>query len=141
MKPVLTAEEEALLVAAIREQEARTSAEIRICVSYRAVFNAESFAWWVFEKAGMRDTRRRNAALIVLLPRVKQIVVIGDSGFDAVVPADFWKQTVAAMVRQMQEEGPLAALVAGLQRLGDTLTLHWPRTDDDVNELADGILR
>lgn len=128
-------------MAAIREQEARTSAEIRICVSYRAVFNAESFAWWVFEKAGMRDTRRRNAALIVLLPRVKQIVVIGDSGFDAVVPADFWKQTVAAMVRQMQEEGPLAALVAGLQRLGDTLTLHWPGTDDDVNELADGILR
>lgn len=141
MTSFLTDEEEALLVTAIREQELRTSAEIRVCVTNKWIFRHERYAWRLFDKIGMRKTRDRNAALIVMMPRMKKIVIIGDSGFDAVVPDDFWKQAVAAMVHQMHELGPLEALREGLKRLGDALSIHWPRQDDDVNELDDEILR
>ena len=133
--------QEQLLVAAIREQEARTSAEIRVCVTDKVIFRPKRYAWRVFEKNGMRNTRNRNAALIVMMPRVKQIVMLGDSGLDAVVSAGYWKDAVAAMVKCMNDRGPLASLQEGLRCLGDQLAVHWPRSPDDVNELADEILR
>lgn len=141
MEHFITDEEELLLIAAIREQEARTSAEIRVCVTDRVVFRPKRYAWRVFERNGMRNTRNRNAALIVMMPRIKQIVVLGDSGLDAVVPSDYWKEAVTAMVKGMHDRGPLASLLEGLQRLGDVLCQHWPRESDDANELPDEILR
>lgn len=141
MKHFITDEEELLLVKAIREQEARTSAEIRVCVTDRVVFRPKRYAWRVFERHGMRNTQNRNAALIVMMPRVKQIVVIGDSGFDVMVPPDYWDDAVSAMVKGMHEHGPLASLQAGLEKLGDMLHMHWPREDNDLNELPDELLR
>lgn len=141
MTDFLTAEEELLLVEAIREQEARTSAEIRVCICDRYIFHPERYAWRKFEEIGMRQTRRRNAALIMLLPRMKTVALLGDSGFDAVVPPEFWKESVNAMIAQMHELGPLDSLREGLRRLGDELSKHWPREAGDVNELPDEILR
>lgn len=125
---------------AIREQELRTSAEIRVCVTYKFILRPERYAWRVFDRTGMRDTRQRNGALIVMMPRMKKVVVIGDSGFDAVVPEGYWKEAVDAMVREMHGSTPLDALREGLRRLGDSLAVHWPREEGDVNELPDEIL-
>ena len=141
MKSFLSTDEEVSLVAAIREQEARTSAEIRVCVTHKFIWRHERYAWRLFAKSGMRKTGRRNGALIVMMARMKKVVIIGDSGFDAMVPSNYWIEAVTAMVRQMHEGGPLDALREGLRRLGDTLSLHWPRTADDVNELPDEILK
>lgn len=141
MKSFLSENEEAMLVEAIREQELRTSAEIRVCVTYRFILRPERHAWKLFEDIGMRATARRNGALIVMMPLMRKVVMIGDSGINAVVSEDFWKNSVKAMIHEMHETGPLDALREGLRRLGDTLSHHWPRQDDDVNELPDEILR
>ncbi|MEO5714985.1 MAG: TPM domain-containing protein [Luteolibacter sp.] len=141
MKPILTDKEELMLVDAIRGQELRTSAEIRICVSYKLLWRYERYAWKVFDRAGMRNTRQRNGVLIVMMPVMKKVIVIGDTGINAVVPEDFWKTTVAAMIHEMHESTALDALREGLTRVGDLLSVHWPREEGDVNELADEILR
>ena len=140
MKPVLTKEEHDLLVGAIREQEARTSAEIRVCVTHKFIWRPERYAWRVFDQTGMRGTRLRNGALIVMMPRIKKVVILGDCGLHAVVPDGYWDEAVAAMIRRLRQAGPLAALREGLRGLGDTLAAHWPRQAGDVNELADEIL-
>ncbi len=129
-----------MLVDAIRAEELRTSAEIRVCVTYKLIWRHERYAWNVFDRAGMRDTRQRNGVLIVMMPTVKKVVIIGDTGINAVVPEDFWKETVAAIIRELHESNALDALREGLRRLGDTLSIHWPREGDDVNELSDEIL-
>ncbi|MEO5914417.1 MAG: TPM domain-containing protein [Luteolibacter sp.] len=141
MESILTTEEESLLVDAIREQELRTSAEIRVCLTYKFIWRAERYAWEVFDRTGMRNTRQRNGALIVMMPRMKKVVIIGDSGFDAVVPEGYWKEAVEAMIQQMHDATPLEALREGLKRLGDKLSIHWPREEGDVNELPDEILK
>ncbi len=141
MKEFLTTEQEAALVEAIRKQELRTSAEIRVCVTYKLILRPERYAWCLFDEIGMRATERRNGALIVMMPRMRKVVMIGDSGINAVVAEDFWRKSVQAMIAEMHETGPLDALRAGLRRLGDTLSAHWPRQADDVNELPDEIIR
>ncbi len=143
MRHFLTVEQEALLVEAIRVQELRTRAEIRVCVTYKFILRPERYAWKIFGKTGMRNTRERNGALIVMMPRMRKIVMIGDSAFDAVVPEGYWKESVDAMIRQMHEATPLDALREGLVRLGDLLAIHWPRGEgeDDSNELPDEIIR
>ncbi len=141
MKSFLTAEQEASLIDAIREQEARTSAEIRVCVTSKWIWRHQRYAWRKFDEIGMRDTARRNAALIVMMPRVRKVVVIGDRGLHAVVPPEYWQQTVDEMTRRMRETDPLDALREGLRRLGDVLSAHWPRQADDMNELSDDIVR
>lgn len=141
MNSFLTDEEEAALVAEIREQEQRTSAEIRVCISEKFILFPERYAWRTFEKIGMRKTRQRNGALIVVVPSRKKIVICADTGFDAVVPTGFWKDSVNAMIQQMHNLGQLDALLEGLHRLGDTLAIHWPAKPGDHNELPDEILR
>ena len=140
MKPILTDEEELLLITAIREQENRTSAEIRVCLTYKLLWRPERYAWKVFERAGMQATRQRNGVIIVMMPRMKKVIVLGDTGVNALVPPDFWKETVDAMIYELHQSDALTALREGLRRLGDTLASHWPRTPSDVNELPDELL-
>lgn len=140
MKSFLTNEEETVLVEAIREQEARTRAEIRICITHKFIWRHERFAWRKFEEVGMRNTLERNAVLIVMMPRMKKIVICGDSGVNAVVPPGYWQDAITAMIRQMHDSGPLEALRAGLRLMGDTLSVHWPRRADDLDELPNEIL-
>jgi uncharacterized membrane protein len=140
MKPILTPEQEVLLVAAIREQELRTSAEIRVCISDKWVLRPDRYGWRLFDRTGMRQTRQRNGLLIVLMPRHKRVMVLGDCGIHAVVPAGFWSNAVTAMIDQMHQTSALEALLAGLRLAGDELARHWPRGDNDENELPDGII-
>ena len=140
MKPILTDEEELLLVTAIREQEQRTSAEIRVCLTYKLLWRPERYAWKVFERACMPATRQRNGVIIVMMPRMKKVIVLGDTGVNALVPPDFWKETVDAMIHELHQSDALTALREGLRRLGDTLARHWPRIPGDVNELPDELL-
>jgi uncharacterized membrane protein len=140
MKQFLTTEQEAVLVEAICEQEQRTSAEIRVCVTYKLILRPERYAWQMFDELGMRGTERRNGTLIVMMPRMRKVVLIGDRAIHAVVAEDFWRKSVQAMIDEMHESGPLEALRTGLRRLGDTLSAHWPRQADDVNELPDDII-
>jgi len=126
---------------AIQEVESRTSAEIRVCITHKRIWWHEHFAWKLFDAAGMRKTRNRNAALIVMMPRTKKIVVIGDTGLNAVVDQKYWEGTVTAMIDCMKTEGHLSALLVGLQKLGDTLAEHWPRELDNPNELSDELIQ
>jgi uncharacterized membrane protein len=141
MEHFITDEEEVRLVGAIARAEARTSAEIRVCVTDKLIFRPKRYAWRLFDRIGMRNTKNRNGALIVMMPRVKQIVMIGDSGLDDRVPPGYWEEAVTAMVKRMHEAGPLASLEEGLARLGETLSGYWPAEENDVNELPDEILK
>lgn len=141
MNSFLTTEEETRLMDAIQEVESRTSAEIRVCITHKRIWWHERFAWKLFHMAGMGKTRNRNAALIVMMPRSKKIVVIGDTGLNSLVDQKYWEETVDAMIHRMKFEGPLSALLAGLHKLGETLSEHWPRELDNPNELANEMIR
>lgn len=128
-------------MAAIREQEKRTSAEIRICITQKRIWRPYRYAWKTFDQLGMRNTQNRNGVLIMLMPRVRKVVIVGDVAIQAVVPSDYWQKVIDVMIQKIKNDVPLAALYEGLREIGDTLSIHWPVESKDVNELPDEIVK
>jgi uncharacterized membrane protein len=141
MNSLLSEQDESNLILAIREQELRTSAEIRVCISEKWIFRHQHYAWKIFRKTGMFNTREHNAVLIMLMPRVHRIVIIGDSAINHLVPDQFWQECVESMITIMRQHGALSSLHEGLRLVGDVLSQHWPRRPDDMNELPDELIR
>ena len=136
---VFTPAEEAEIVAAIRSFERRTSGELRVHVEHRLRRPAVHEAVRVFDALGMAHTQERNGVLVLLAPAQRAFAVYGDIGIDAATPDDFWESTCALMRPHFAAGEFVAGLVAGIAHAGEALARHFPRRDDDVNELPDEI--
>lgn len=136
-----TDEQEAEVISAICGFERRTSAELRVCVSYRFLWKPEKRVWKVFDKLGMRATRDRNGVLIFILPRRRKFLVIGDTGVHEQVGSGFWERLAAEMEPSFRDGKPDEGVVCGITRLAETLAPLWPPCGQDINELPDEIAR
>ncbi len=139
MVKFFSAEEEALIVAAIRRAERATSGEIRVHIEVGAKAPALAVAERVFSDLKMHETKDRNAVLILLEVDRREFAIIGDEGIDQVVPENFW----AAERDLMQEHFKRGAFVQGIEavidQIGKKLQEYFPYASDDVNELPDTI--
>lgn len=131
------------IVAAIREAEGRTRAEIRVHVTRRRVADAKRAGAVVFEKLGMTATAERNGVLIFLAPASRGFAVLGDSGIHERCGGEFWTSVAAAMSAHFREGRFDDGLVAGIAAVGSELARHFPRRDGDGdrNELPDTVSR
>ena len=132
------------IVAAIREVESRTRAEIRVHVTSKPVDDAKSAGALVFEKLGMTATAERNGVLIFLAPQSRRLAVLGDAEIHARCGGEeFWTPVAAAMSARFQEGRFHEGLVAGIAAVGSELAKHFPRRegDGDSNELPDTVSR
>lgn len=131
------------IVAAIREAEGRTRAEIRVHVTARPVEDAKRSAAAAFEKLGMTATAERNGVLIFLAPASRSFAVLGDSGIHERCGDEFWSRVASAMSADFREGLFSDGLVAGIAAVGSELARHFPRRqgDGDRNELPDTVSR
>lgn len=133
------------IVAAIREEEARSSGEIRVHVAEREVESSRREAEITFERLGMTATAERNGVLLYVAPEARAIVVIGDRGIDGCCGEAFWA-AVADEVRDAFRAGRFTeGILAAVRAVGAELARHFPRRpgdeDTDRNELPDGVSR
>jgi uncharacterized membrane protein len=131
------------IVAAIREAESRTRAEIRVHVTDEAIVDTEAAAAAVFEKLGMTATDERNGTLIFLAPETQRFTVLGDRGIHAACEPGFWDRAAEAMRPHFRESRFTEGIVAGVRALGEELARCFPRRpgDSDRNELPDEVSR
>lgn len=131
------------IVAAIREAEGRTRAEIRVHVTHSPVDDAKEKGALVFEKLRMAATAERNGVLIFLAPESRRFAVLGDLGIHERCGEEFWSRVASAMSAQFQEGRFNDGLVAGIAAVGNELARHFPRRegDGDRNELSDAVSR
>jgi uncharacterized membrane protein len=131
------------IVAAIREAEGRTRAEIRVHVTAKPVEDAKQAAAQAFAKLGMSATAERNAVLIFLAPRSRSFAVLGDAGIHERCGEEFWARVASAMSAAFRESRFSEGLVAGIAAVGSELARHFPRHpgDGDRNELPDTVSR
>lgn len=127
------------VVAAIAAAELRTSGEIRVLVSRREAPDPVAAARLQFERLGMTKTAERNGVLIFLAPRSRTFAVLGDSGVHARCGETFWTELAAAMTERFRAGDFTAGLVQGIARAGALLAEHFPRRDDDANELPNEV--
>ncbi|HSP42871.1 MAG TPA: TPM domain-containing protein [Luteolibacter sp.] len=141
MKHFLNTDEEQVVVDAIRTAESRTSAEIRVCVSYRMWIRVGPYARRVFRRMGMDATRGRNGVLILVLPRLRRFRIVADDGVAADIGPDFWKRVARAMEGKLREGLRAEALATGISLLENELSERWPAGEGDCDELPNEIAR
>ncbi len=136
---IFSDEQEALIVAAIRAFERKTSAEMRVHVEHRLRRPPLDEAVAVFAALNMHRTELRNGVLFLLAPGQHSFAIYGDIGINARVPADFWESTRNLMQPYFAAGDFTAGLIAGIGAAGEALTSHFPWREDDINELPDDI--
>ena len=129
------------LVAAIAEAESHTSGEIRIYITHKKCADPMAAAKVQFEKLGMTGTAHRNGVLFFVAPRSRNFAILGDSGVHAKCGDGFWQELAALMSAAFKEGRLTEGLVHTIQRAGTLLAEHFPKQEDDRNELPNEIAR
>jgi uncharacterized membrane protein len=141
----LTPAEEKAVVEAIRTAEKNTSGEIR--VHLEAKYNTPDHpvqdvferAVQVFDFLHMGNTKNNNGVLIYVAVADKQLVILGDTGINEVVPNNFWESTKDQITNYFKQGKIKEGLVAGILEAGKQLKKYFPFQKNDTNELPNTI--
>jgi uncharacterized membrane protein len=134
-----TKEQQAHILAAIKEAEEATSGEIRVHIETRLSGNVLDRAAWIFKRIGMYKTTDRNGILFYLAVSNRQFSIIGDTGINAKVPEDFWDKVKELLQEHFTEGKFTEGLRKGILLAGTQLKEHFPHQKNDINELPDEI--
>ena len=134
-----TEEQQAQILASVREAEKETSGEIRVHIETSFTGDVLDRAAWVFKKLGMHKTAERNGVLFYLAVSDRKFAIIGDAGINAKVIAGFWNDISDLLMKQFKEGKFTEGLSEGIILAGKQLQAHFPYKEDDVNELPDEI--
>jgi uncharacterized membrane protein len=132
-------EQQAQILASVKEAELETSGEVRVHIETSCKEDVLDRAAWVFKKLGMHDTAERNGVLFYLAVSDKKFAIIGDAGINAKVPAGFWDEISALLEKNFKEGKFTEGLSEGIILAGKQLNSNFPHKLDDVNELPDEI--
>jgi uncharacterized membrane protein len=137
-----TAKEKEMITAGIKAAELNTSGEVRIFVESRCKFvNAVDRAEEIFAQLNMFQTEQRNAVLIYVALKDKQLAVFGDKGIHEKVGTAFWSEGVKQMIQFFNKENYAEGIASVATQIGDALAFHFPYNKlTDVNELPDDIV-
>jgi len=132
-------EQQAQILASVKEAELETSGEIRVHIETSLKGDVLVRTAWLFKKLGMDKTAERNGVLFYLAVGDRKFAIIGDSGINAKVPSGFWDE-ISELLKKNFKEGKFAeGLSEGILKAGEQLKTHFPHRLDDVNELPDEI--
>jgi uncharacterized membrane protein len=134
-----TKEQQAQILASVREAELETSGEIRVHIETSLKGDVLDRAAWLFKKLGMHKTAYRNRVLFYLAVKDKKFAIIGDAGINAKVHAGFWDDISELLKKNFKEGKFTEGLSEGILLAGKHLKIHFPHRKNDVNELPDEI--
>lgn len=141
-KPLLSDEENARIVAAIRTCEHTTSGEIRVYIESRnpLVSTIERSAD-IFFQLQMQKTIHRNAVLLYIALKDHEVAIFGDEGIYREVGSHFWEKEVQQMLQNFREQHVTDGIIQCILDIGQVLTEKFPFIPtEDKNELPDEIV-
>jgi uncharacterized membrane protein len=136
-----SAEEKQLIVQAIRESERRTSGEIRVFVETKCRYMEPlDRAVELFYGLKMDKTDDRNAVLLYVAMKDRQLAVFGDTGIHSKMGTEFWQAEVAKMITHFSYSNYGQGIAGIVKEIGIALAHYFPHDDTDKNELPDDIV-
>lgn len=127
------------IVAAIGAAEKHTSGEIRVFITRKKVDDPVRAAQKQFHRMGMDKTELHNGVLLFIAPESQAFAIIGDAAIHEKCGQSFWGKVAEAMVATFREGKLTEGIVSGIAAAGSALQQHFPRSDDDINELPDAV--
>ena len=141
-KEFFSAKDKEQIVQAIRNAEKETSGEVRVYVESRnPMVNVMDRAAEIFFKLKMQNTDDRNAVLLYIAMKDKELALFGDEGIYNKVGAEYWNSEVKNMIAQFSKENISNGIEQCIGHIGQTLKEKFPYdTTNDKNELPDDIV-
>jgi len=143
-KPVeyFSDDQKSAIVEAIRNAELRTSGEVRIYIESNCkLVNPVHRAKEIFDSLKMDKTDERNAVLLYVAMKDRQLAVYGDEGIHNKVGYEFWNAEVKMMLTHFNKQNYTDGLVKIILDIGEALVTHFPYDNKgDKNELPDDIV-
>lgn len=94
----------------------------------------------LFKVGAERRTHGRTGVLIYLSMREHRAEIVADAAIVAKVEPEVWGEAMARMIAHVRDGRVAEGLVAAVHEVGNVLTQHFPRHEDDVNELPDRLI-
>jgi putative membrane protein len=94
----------------------------------------------LFKVGAERRTHGRTGVLIYLSMREHRAQIIADEAIASKVPAETWGEAMAAMLVEIKAGRCADGMIAAVEQVGAVLAEHFPRAEDDVNELPDRLI-
>jgi len=141
-KNFFTAEDQQLIIEAIQNAERMTSGEVRVFVESKCSYmDAIDRAAELFFQLEMHKTDDRNAVLLYVAMKDRQLAVFGDEGIHKKVGNEYWSAEVKKMINNFNRENYAAGISEVVKDIGTALTKNFPfNNDTDKNELPDDIV-
>ena len=141
-KDFFSAADKAQIVEAIRLAEKETSGEIRIYVESKNPFmDPIDRAAEIFYKLKMQNTEHRNAVLLYIAMKHKELALFADEGIYQKAGAEYWNNAVKNMIAQFTKENISNGIEQCVKQIGETLKEKFPYMPaEDKNELPDEIV-
>lgn len=141
-KEFFSAEEKARIVEAIRAAEMQTSGEVRVYVETKNPYvDAMDRAAEVFYNLKMDKTDKRNAVLLYIATKHKELALFGDEGIYNATAKGYWQAAVRNMLNEIGGDDLTKGMVHCIHTIGQTLKEKFPYNKlEDKNELPDEIV-
>lgn len=141
-KGLLTEQENARIVEAIRSCEKTTSGEIRVYMESRnPLVNTLERAAHIFHHLKMHETHHRNAVLLYVAVKDREVALYGDEGIHKTVGSAFWDMEVKKMLGTFRGHHIADGIVQCVLDVGQVLKDKFPyMPTEDKNELPDEII-
>lgn len=128
----------------IAAQEKRHRGELRFVVEgglplgpMLARRKARDRAIEMFSRLRIWDTEDNAGVLIYLLLADRRVEIVADRGIHAKVGAAAWDAICGEMQSAFATGRFEAGAILGIEAISDLLTLHFPRNEENPNELPD----
>ncbi|GAA4042102.1 TPM domain-containing protein [Parerythrobacter jejuensis] len=93
-----------------------------------------------FKVGAERRTTGRTGIMIYLSMREHRAEIVADEPIAKLVSADVWGEAMSDMLVEIRQGKIAEGMAAGVRDVGVVLSEHFPRTDDDENELPDRLI-
>lgn len=95
----------------------------------------------IFKGLKMEQTDHRNAVLLYMATKDKELALYGDTGIHEKVGPEYWKKEVQLMLNDFSKNNLVDGIVNCIRDIGETLCEKFPYiATEDKNELPDDIV-
>lgn len=94
----------------------------------------------LFRTSAESRTEGRTGILIYLSMGEHRAEIIGDEAITKVTTEETWGEAMAALLAEVKQGRPGDGIVAAVAIIGDVLAEHFPRQEDDSNEIPDKLI-
>ncbi|AQR75926.1 hypothetical protein BXU08_14730 [Sphingomonas sp. LM7] len=94
----------------------------------------------LFRTAAEKRTRASTGVLLYLSLAEHRAEIIADEAIHSKVSADVWGEAMAVLIAQVKQGRPGEGMAQAVAQIGNVLAEHFPRSQDDINELPDRLI-